>query len=77
MRTLVGPPITMLLSTDGFLTVQQEINAGMLIDFIEEPISKKKKTQPSLELTSEETSKTKEPPQILAAMANPIPVPNT
>ena len=27
MRTLVGPAITMLLSTHGFLTVQQEIKA--------------------------------------------------
>ena len=45
MRTLVGPAITMLLFTDGFLTLQQEIEARM-IDFIEEPIPKKRKTQP-------------------------------
>ena len=44
MRTLVGPAITMLLSTDGFLTLQQEIEARMT-DFIEEPILKKRKTQ--------------------------------
>lgn len=38
MRILVGPHLTMLLTTNGFLTVQQEIEAGMLIDFIEPPV---------------------------------------
>ena len=81
IRTLVGPPFTVLLTTNGFLTVQQEIEVGMLVDFIEKPISKKRKIQPSMELTTGETSKTKEPPQILVAiagptMAKPIPTPN-
>lgn len=43
MRTLVGPPLTMLLISDGFLTVQQEIEAGILMhaELIKKPYSKK------------------------------------
>ena len=70
IKTLVGPAITMLLSTDGFLTVQQEIEAGM-IDFTEEPIHKKRKTQTSMELAKGETSKPKKAPEILVARVEP------
>ena len=83
LRTLVGPPLTMILISEGLLTVQQEIEAGILMpsELIEEPISKRRKTQPSMELAMGGTSKTKEPPQILVAiakpaMAKPIPTPN-
>jgi hypothetical protein len=31
LRTLVGPPVTMLLISEGLLTVQQEIGAGILM----------------------------------------------
>jgi hypothetical protein len=73
LRTLVGPPLTMILISEGLLTVPQEIEAGILMpsELIEEPSSKKRKTQPAMELTTGETSKTKEPPQILVAMAEP------
>jgi hypothetical protein len=59
LRTLVGPPLTMILIIEGLLTVPQEIEAGILMpsELIEEPSSKKRKTQPAMELTTGETSK--------------------
>ena len=79
MRILVEPPLTMLLIIDGFITVQQEIEACILMptDFIEEPVSKKRKTQSSMELFTGRPSEHKEPPQFLVAIAKPIPLHDT
>lgn len=52
MKSMIGPPLTMLLIAEGLLTVPQEIEAGILMpaDFIERPVSKKRKIGPSMEL---------------------------
>ena len=58
IKTLVGPPLTMLLITDRLLTVQQEIEASILVpaDLIHNQFPKERKTQPSKELITGETS---------------------
>jgi hypothetical protein len=73
LKSMVGPPLTMLLITEGLLSVQQELEAGILMppDFIEKPLSKKRKLEPSMELTFGEPSKNKEVPHICVAMATP------
>jgi hypothetical protein len=45
MRILIGPSFTVLLISDRFLTVQQEIEADILmpVELIEKPASKKRK----------------------------------
>jgi hypothetical protein len=50
---MIGPPLIISLITKGLLTIQQEIEAGILMptDFIEKPISKNRKMKPSMELT--------------------------
>ena len=74
MRTLVGPPLTMLLINEGFLTVQQEISAGILMpaELTEKPASKKRKLETEMELIRGEPSDQKEVPNLLVAMAKPI-----
>ena len=73
MRTIVGPPLTMLLISDGFLTVQQKIEAGIVMptELIERPASKKRKMDTKMELTKGEPSERKEAPHILVAIAKP------
>ena len=73
MRTLVGPPLTMLLISEGFLTVQQEIEAEILMptELTENPASKKQKTETRMELIRGESSDHKEAPHLLVAMAEP------
>ena len=47
LRTLVGPPVTMLLNSEGLLTIQQELDAGILIpsELTETPACKKRKLE--------------------------------
>lgn len=71
LRTLVGPPITMLLASGGFLTVQQEIGAGMLLpsQLEEKAPNKKRKLEDKMEHTDGNSSKGN--PQILIANMEP------
>ena len=73
LKSMVGPPLTMLLIDEGLLSVQQELEAGILMphDIVEKPNSKKRKLGPSMELTLGEPSKSKEVPHICVAMATP------
>ena len=70
---MIGPSLTMLLIAEGLLTIQQDIEAGILMprDFIEKPISKKRKMEQSMEFTPGKPSERKEAPQICVAMATP------
>ena len=74
LRTLVGPPLTMLLIHDGFLTVEQELEAGVLnpSGLIEKPCEKKRKYESQPTPVKGETSKITKEPQIMTAMAAPI-----
>ena len=73
LRTPVGPPLTMLLIDKGHLTVQQEIEAGILIspEVTEANPAKKRKIDNGSADTGE-TSHRRTEPQILSAMAEPI-----
>lgn len=53
LKSMVGPPLTMLLIDEGLLSVQQELEAGILMppDVIEKPLSKKRKLEQGTELT--------------------------
>ena len=70
LRTLVGPPVTMLLISEGFLTIQQEIGAGILIpsELVEPPASKKRKCETMGQGDSSKTAY----PQILVAGIEPL-----
>ena len=74
LKSMIAPPLTMLLIDGGLLTVSQEIEAGILMpaNFIEKPVSKKRKLGPSMELTPGESSEKREAPQICVAMATTI-----
>ena len=52
LKSLIPPPLTMLLIDGGLLTVSQEIEVGILMpnNFIDKPVSKKRKIGPSMEL---------------------------
>jgi hypothetical protein len=69
MRTLIGPPLTMWLISDGLLTVQQEIDASILMpsELDERPNNKKRKLEAEMELTQGNSSKGRETPQIMVA----------
>jgi hypothetical protein len=73
MKSMIGPPLTMLLIAEGLLIVPQEIEVDILMpaDLIEKPIFKKRKIGPSMELTPGQPSKSKKVPQICVAMATP------
>ena len=73
LKSMLGPPLTMLLMDGGLLIVSQEIEACILMpaNFIEKPVSKKRKIGPSVELSLGEPSERKEAPQICVAMATP------
>ena len=73
LRTLMGPPLTMLLIDEGHLTVQHEIEAGILIipEETEANPAKKRKFDDGSADTGE-TPKLRTEPQILSAMAEPI-----
>ena len=73
LKTMVGPPLTMLLIADGLLTVHQELDAGILMpqEIIEKPLSKKRKLESTMELTAGKSSQPTKAPQILVAMATP------
>jgi hypothetical protein len=73
LKTMLGPPLTMMLIIEGLLSVQQEIEAGILMppDFIDKPVSKKRKMEQATKLTIGGTSKQKEKLQILVALAEP------
>jgi hypothetical protein len=49
IRTLVGPPITMMLISEGLLTIPQEIQAGILMpsELTEPPPLKRRKCEPT------------------------------
>jgi hypothetical protein len=51
MKTIIGPPFTMLLIAEGLLIVQQEVEAGILMPSILEsgPVNKKMKHASKLE----------------------------
>jgi hypothetical protein len=71
LRTLVGPPLTMLLISEGWLTVQQELEAGILLppEIVEAPPAKKRKYEDdTIGIVGETSTK----PQILTALAEPI-----
>ena len=72
LRTLIGPPLTMLLISEGFLTIQQEIEAGILMPSVleEKPTNKKRKYDHDLEQGN--SSKERENPQILVGRMEPI-----
>lgn len=74
MRTLVGLLLTMLLISEEFLTVQQEIEAGILMpaELTEKPASKKRKMETRMKLIRGEASNHKEVPNLLVAMAAPV-----
>ena len=61
MKSMIAPPLTMLLIDGGLLTVAQEIEADILMptSFIDKPVSKKRKIGPPMELTLGEPSKKK------------------
>lgn len=64
LRTLVGPPLTMLLISDGVLTVQQELDARILMPskLEDKPPNKKRKFEDELEHTKGKSSKEGEKP---------------
>ena len=74
LRTLVGPPLTMLLIHDGFLTVEQELDARVLnpSETVEKHCEKKRKLETQPTHQKGESSKIKEGPQVLSAMAEPV-----
>ena len=64
----------MLLAAEGFLTVQQELGAGMLIpsQFEEKTPNKKRKIEDEMEHTKGNSSTQGEKPQVLVARVEPI-----
>ena len=56
MKTMIGPPLTMLLIAEGLLSVQQEVEAGILTPSVLEacPVSKKRKQTSEPEATGTE-----------------------
>ena len=73
MRTLVGPPLTMWLISNELLTVQQEIDAGILMPskLEERPLNKKRKLDYELDHTRGNSSSGEENPQIMVANIHP------
>lgn len=69
LRTLIGPPLTMLLISEGLLIIQQEIEAGILMPSLleEKPLNKKRKYEQKLGQIKGNSSKEGESPQILVA----------
>ena len=58
LRTMIGPPLTMLLIADGLLTVHQELDANILMpsNIVEKSLSKKRKLESAMELIAGESS---------------------
>ena len=85
LKSMVGPPITMLLMDEGLLSVQQEIDAGFLETSVLQdkivPSSKKRKHDTEMELLGTEkgepsytkgnSSTQGEKPQVLVATVEP------
>ena len=74
LKTMVGPPLTILLLNEGVMSVQQELAAGMLVPskkLEQKPPNKKRKSEYQLVQTDGASSKQGEQLQILVANIEP------
>lgn len=73
LKSMVGPPLTMLLIADGLLSVQQEIEAGILMPSVleEKTPNKKQKYEHEVGQIKRNSSKEGESSQIIVAIVEP------